>query len=418
MKKSDQNSKHQKIREGTHLRVAYIIGAYPLLTTTFIDREIKLLRKRGVELNILSIRRPSGILSPEQENLQRDVTYLLPVSLFALLTAHLWFALQYPVVYWKTFFYLFTRPHPNLKTRLMTVLHFGEGVYAAYLLMEWNLDQVHAHFVDRAATIALIISRLLNIPYSATAHANDIFVKPILLAEKVAGAKFVATCTNYNKTYLESMAGIKTKGKLHRIYHGLDIQQYQPSHQSLSKKPVLVSVGQLKEKKGFTYLISACKLLKDRGYDFRCEIIGEGPLRSVLEEQIHRDGLDDDIVLLGAQPHEVVIKKYQSGTVFVLPCILSADGDRDGIPNVILEALAMELPVISTHHSGIPEVVEDGFNGLLVPPTEPQPLSDALAALLDDPMSRISFGRNGRMKIKELFSVESNVDKLLKEFLV
>jgi glycosyltransferase involved in cell wall biosynthesis len=205
---------------------------------------------------------------------------------------------------------------------------------------------------------------------------------------------------------------------LHRIYHGLDIQQYQPSHQSLSKKPVLVSVGQLKEKKGFTYLISACKLLKDRGYDFRCEIIGEGPLRSVLEEQIHRDGLDDDIVLLGAQPHEVIIKKYQSGTVFVLPCILSADGDRDGIPNVILEALAMEIPVISTRHSGIPEVVEDGFNGLLVPPTEPQPLSDALAALLDDPMSRIIFGRNGRNKIKELFSVESNVDKLLKEFLV
>jgi len=400
------------------LKIAYIIGTYPLLTTTFIDREINILRQLEVELHILSIRRSTRTLSQDQEALKQQVIYLLPVALFTLLWAHIWFFLKRPMVYWITFFYLLSRPHPTLKSRLKTIFHFGEGVYAAYLLRKRVFDLVHAHFIDRATTVALIVSRCFNVPYSATAHANDIYVNPVMLPEKVAGAKFLATCTNYNKSYLESVLGTEASSKVHCIYHGLDIQQYQPQPHSLPDEPALISVGQLKEKKGFTYLISACSLLKERGYDFRCEIVGEGPLRSELEAQIHQFDLDNHVKLCGVQPHDIVIEKYKHGTIFVLPCVLSADGDRDGIPNVILEAMAMELPVVSTRHSGIPEVVEDGINGLLVPPEKAELLADALATLLDDPVSRKRYGQNGRMKIMAEFLVESNVNKLLKEFLV
>jgi glycosyltransferase involved in cell wall biosynthesis len=400
------------------LKVAYIIGTYPLLTTTFIDREIMLLQQHGVTVDVLSIRRSSRKLSPEQRALQEDVTYLLPVSPPLLLIAHLYFVVRRPLNYLGIFFFLLTRSHPTPKSRLKTVLHFGEGVYAAYLLREKAYDQLHAHFVDRATTVALIASRLLDIPYSATAHANDIYVEPVLLPEKVAEAKFVATCTNYNKVYLERILSDEESAKVRCIYHGLDLSDYQPPERTVPLKPLLLSVGQLKEKKGFAYLLEACRFLRDWDYDFHCMIVGEGPLRGQLETQICHLGLEDTVSLCGALAHEEVIEKYREATIFVLPCILSADGDRDGIPNVILEAMAMELPVVSTRHSGIPEVVQDNLNGLLVPPAEAEPLAKALARLLDDPEKRLKYGMKGRETIIEAFAVESNVNKLLREFLV
>jgi glycosyltransferase involved in cell wall biosynthesis len=165
-------------------------------------------------------------------------------------------------------------------------------------------------------------------------------------------------------------------------------------------------------------LLKACHLLKERGYEFDCQIVGEGPLRDDLEAQIRQLGLENVVTLCGALPHQAVIDKYKQSSLFALPCVVQADGERDGIPNVILEALAMELPVVSTRHSGIPEVIEDGENGLLVPPETEIPLVDALAQLLDDPELRQKLGSKGRTTIMRSFSVESNVEKLLKEFIV
>ena len=399
------------------LRLTYIIGTYPLLTTTFIDREIRLLQEWGVKLQIVSIRRPGSDLAPEQIELQKGVKYLLPVSVVMLLMSHLWFMVLRPFSFWRTLFYLFSRPHPDSQSRLKTLLHFGTGVYAAYAIRENPGSHVHAHFVDRATTVALVIGRLHNIPYSATAHATDIYVNPIMLPEKISQARFIATCTQYNKDYLATAVGPDISRKVHRIYHGLDMSHYQPHHHP-TEKPLLIAVGQLKEKKGFTYLLQACHLLKDRGYEFECQIVGEGSLRGELEAQIRQLGLENDVTLCGALPHQAVIDKYKQATLFALPCVVQADGERDGIPNVILEALAMELPVVSTRHSGIPEVIEDGENGLLVPPEEEMPLADALARLLDNPDLCLKLGSKGRATIMESFSVESNVEKLLKEFTV
>lgn len=406
-------SSEERASTATPFRLTYIIGTYPSLTTTFIDREILAARRSGVDVRILSIRRSTSQLSAEQERLRQDVTYLLPVAWLAFVAGHLRLAIFDAWVYWGTLIYLLTRRHPSLRARLMTLLHFAEGVYAAHLLRHIPGDQLHAHFVDRAATVALVASRLLRIPYSVTAHANDIYVSPVLLSEKLGAASSVITCTGYNQAHLVKLGAGSFDDKVNCIYHGLDLHHYQPSDADRSGKPLLLSVGQLKEKKGLNYLIDACRCLQQRGYDFECQIVGAGPLRSQLEAQIREAGLAAMVRLCGALPHAEVIEKLRQANVFVLPCVLSANGDRDGIPNALLEAMAMQLPVISTAISGIPEVVSDGVNGLLVSPADAEALATALARLLDDAALRRDLGLAGRQTVVEQFDVEWNVRRML-----
>ena len=396
------------------MKLAYIIGTYPSLTTTFIDREVNTLRNRGVEIQILAMRRPQNALSPEQAPLQSGVIYLLPISLLAVIRSHFRFAFSRPSAYFGTLFYLLTRPHPGLRSIWMTFLHFTEGVCAAELLQTHACDHLHAHFMDRASTVALVTSRLLGISYSLTAHAADIYVRPILAVEKLSNAAFVATCTGYNQAYLMQLTHNGVRERVKCIYHGLNVANYHPV--KAAGRPVLLCVGQLKEKKGITFLLQACRLLKDAGYEFTCEIVGEGPLQSALMAEIHQLGLEGTVTLCGALPHDQVIRKYAEARVFVLPAVVGANGDRDGIPNVILEAMAMKLPVVSTQHSGIPEVLEDEVNGLLVPPADAMALKNAIARLLDDPETARQYGERGRQTVAERFDLGSNVGKLLAEF--
>lgn len=395
--------------------LAYIIGTYPGLTTTFIDREIRALLSMGVQVRVVSIRKPHTILAQTQEQLQSITSYLLPASWRRFITGHLRFSLKKPVVYFETLINLLRGHHPDLTARLKSILHFAEGVYAAELIREHHCDHIHAHFVDRASTAALVASKLLNVPYSVTAHANDIYVRPELLDLKFAQASFVSTCTGYNRQHLEKE--YKLNGKLHCFYHGLELEDYQPDLNTSTKTSVITSVGQLKEKKGFSYLIQACQTLRDKGYTFHCQIIGDGPLRSTLEQQIHDLALEPYVTLRGALPHESVIHQLKSSSMFVLPCITGSDGDRDGIPNAILEAMAMQLPIVSTLHSGIPEVVTDGFNGLLVPLADSKSLADAMARLLDQPELCRQMGERGRQVVTEKFDAKQNATRLLQQMM-
>jgi glycosyltransferase involved in cell wall biosynthesis len=278
-------------------------------------------------------------------------------------------------------------------------------------------DHIHAHFADRAALVALVAGRLLDLPFSFTAHANDIYVDPVLLPEKLSEAKFVATCTRYNRAFLSRLGKGQFDQKIKPIYHGLDPLRYRRNGHSPPSRPLVLSVGQLKEKKGFIYLLRACAWLRDRGYALDCQIVGAGPLQRELQAEIGELSLQDTVRLLGALPHDQVIDLYHRATIFVLPAVLGGDGDRDGIPNVILEALASGLPVISTRHSGIPEVIEDGTNGLLVPPGDDIALATAIAHLLDHPDLGQELARKGMQAVAEKFSLERNVHQLLSEFI-
>jgi glycosyltransferase involved in cell wall biosynthesis len=170
------------------------------------------------------------------------------------------------------------------------------------------------------------------------------------------------------------------------------------------------------EKKGFSYLLVACRHLKDLGYDFDCQIVGEGPLHHKLQAMIAQLGLEGVVTLCGAIPHEEVIEKYKQSTLFVLPCVLAEDGDRDGIPNVLIESMAMQLPVVSTYLSGIPELVKDKVNGLMVPSGDQEALTQALADLLDNAAWREELGEAGRQTVLQGFDVENNVRRMFELF--
>jgi colanic acid/amylovoran biosynthesis glycosyltransferase len=394
------------------IRLVYVIGTYPLLTTTFVDREIELLHRLGADVRILAVRRPAPDtpLSSLQRSLNGAVTYLLPAAWSELLAAHVSYLLRSPRRYLGTLAYLLRRTHTSVRARFKTLLHFGEGVLAAHIVRGQPFEELHAHFADRAATIALVAGRLLGKPYSLSIHAGaDVFVGPVLLREKVAQARHVVACTATVKAEVVAIAGADLSRKISPVFHGLDLGRYIPRPGPASDPPVLLAVGQLKERKGFALLIRACRLLRDDGRRFRCRIVGEGPQRQELEELIRAASLEDDVELCGALPHEEVVEQYRHATLFVLPCIRTREGDVDGIPNAVAEAMAMEVPVVSTDLPAIRELVSDGVNGVLVPEGDPAALAAAMSRLLDRPGLREALGRQGRRTVMESFDVETNV---------
>ena len=397
-------------------RVTYVIGTYPLLTTTFIDREILLLRSWSLDVDVISLRPPRPGLSPEQLALVETTGYARPAAPLDLIRRNVRFLVRRPQRYLGTFARLVARHGQSLRQRARTAGHFVLGVHVAGMIAETgSTRRIHAHFIDRAATVAYVAARLLDVPYSVTAHASDIYIAPVLLDLKMEGADFVATCTRYNVDHLATTVP-RASDRLVLNYHGLDLQRYAPATPAEEGVPTLVAVGQLRPKKGFVHLVEACHLLRLRGTDVRVEIIGAGPQQAELEQQIHKLGLDDVVTLRGALPHGEVIEAYERASAFVLPCVVGDDGDRDGIPNVILEAMAMQLPVVSTRHSGIPEAVEHGTTGLLVPPSDAAALATALEWVIDDPATARQMGRRGRRVITERFDLETNVRTMYDRF--
>jgi glycosyltransferase involved in cell wall biosynthesis len=388
-----------------------VIGTYPLVTTTFVDREIRALRALGIDVQVLAVRRPpdDAPLSPEQRQLQQEVVYLLPVPIHTVVAEHVSFLVRRPLRYLATLARLATRPHPSLRARAKSILHFAEGVRAATLLRGKGFEEVHAHFADRAATIALVVARLLDLPFSLSVHAGaDIYVDPILLPEKVRSARRVLTCTAHNKSRLTAVVGRDLTHKIAVVPHGLDLATYRPQVAPNRSQVTLLAVGQCRERKGFAQLVEACQILRAEGYDFTCRIVGDGPQRESLAAMVHASGLDGVVQLVGARPHDEVLREYHDATVFVLPCIEAADGDIDGIPNVLIEAMACAVPVVSSDLPAIRELVTAGRNGVLVPPGDVAALADGLKCLLDQPARRQRLGVAGRETVASHFDAEVN----------
>lgn len=398
------------------VHVTYVIGTYPLLTTTFIDREIRSLRDRGIRVEVLSLRRPGTALSPDQVDLAATVSYLRPLAPTEVIRAHVGSIAASPGRYLGILVRVLTARGQTLRGRIRTAGHFVVAVAAARRIeLLGRPRRLHAHFVDRAALVAHVAAGLLGIPYSVTGHAVDIYRDPELLTLKLAHADLVTTCTDANRRHLEAVAP-EAASKVRLAYHGIDLERYQPVPSPTADVPTILAIGQLKEKKGLIHLIAACRILRDRGRRFRCEIVGEGPERDHLERAVSDAGLGGTVTLLGARPHPEVIDAYRRASVFTLPCIVGSDGDRDGIPNVMLEAMAMGLPVVSTPTSGIPEVVADGGTGRLVTPGDATALADALDEMLVDPERARAMGGRGRERVVESFDIARNTEMLARHF--
>jgi glycosyltransferase involved in cell wall biosynthesis len=274
---------------------------------------------------------------------------------------------------------------------------------------------LHAHFAHGPASVAQFASQLAGVPFSFTAHAKDIYTSPPeLLKAKLRAARFVVTCTEYNANHLVNLAGEQWAGRIHRIYHGIDFNRFRSNGAAngASHCPVVLSIGRFVEKKGFLYLIEAARIMAARGRAFRVRLIGGGQERHALEAAIARHGLQNMIELCGPLPQEKLFALYQQAAVFVLPCIVTDDGDRDGIPNVLVEAMRMRVPVVSTAISGIPELVVDGETGLLVPPRDAQALAEATCTLLDDQERAQWLVAQAARHVAERFDLHRNAAEL------
>lgn len=394
--------------------IAYVIKCFPRLSETFIMHEVLELERRGLPLRIASLLRPGGKVSKAAQDVQASIDYvpsIFPGALGLLLRAagqRFW---RNPLKFLRVCAAAQVRFHHR-----HTPKHL---LYAAYVANQFEHDGIthlHAHYANTPAKIALLVSQFTGIPFSFTAHAKDIYTSaPDSVVYKMQQARFVVTCTGYNQRYLKSLLPEGSNVRIHRIYHGINLRMFpqtMPEPAGQGDCPLILTVARLVEKKGLPYLLEACRILKDQGYDFTCRIVGEGPLRPQLEEQIRELQLTGHVELWGAETHERVIEMYRRATLFALPCTVSDNGDRDGIPNVLVEASAMGVPVVSTPVSGIPELIADGENGLLVPDRDAAALAQAIACLLVDPSLRFRLAVSAFDRVHSEFDMAINVERL------
>ena len=386
--------------------VGFLLKIYPKISETFILEEILALERIGVPLHLFALSQPTDeIAHNEVAGVRAPVTYVPAVglrTLFTLLLANLSRLLASPRRYLATLAFAIGRSEPG------GLGDFLRGAWLAHAMKRSGIAHLHAHFISQPVGVAEMAGRIGGSAYSISAHAKDIYLSSAdSLARKLSRARFTVTCTEYNRRHLERLA---PGAAIHRMYHGVDQGRFHPRHRlSPTDPPLILSVGRLREKKGLATLIDACRRLRDAGQAFRCEIVGYGEEQPRLEALIAEHGLAGLVMLTGKLARDQVRDRYARATVFVLPSQLAGDGDRDGIPNVLLEAMAMELPVVSTTVSGIPELIHDGVNGLLVPPEDSRTLAQSIARLLDDRSFAQDLGRAGRKSVCTSFNNELNV---------
>jgi len=395
---------------------------FPRLSETFIANEVYLLEQMGMRLRLFSIKRENEPkVHPVVRAIRAPLQYLPKASSLSGSSFAAWLAhnvprfarahlrvfashpLRYLSVLGSAVAMSWRYRRGALRLRKVFIKEFLQaGHIAAEALDDPSISHLHGHFCHGVATITWFASRMTGIPFSFTAHAKDIYQADLnpgdLLERKLAAARFVATCTAANAEVLKARA--HDARVVHTIYHGLDTDYFAPFDRSGKELPIILAVGRFVEKKGFEHLVDACHLLKQAGLRFGCVIVGEpGSAYEAIRAQIERLELADCIKLRSAVTQDQLREIYRQARVFALPCQVMEDGDRDGIPNVLAEAMASGLPVVSTPISGIPELIDDGEHGLLVEPRNPQSLANALRRVLSDDALCQRLGTAGRARI-------------------
>jgi len=383
-----------------------LVNTWPKLSETFILNEVIGLERMGMDLRLFALQHPTDTIFHAATKAVRAPVGYVPVArgvkLAALALSPLRHAILHPrrtLAAWRA------AAGPG---RLRFLLR---GAALADAVRREGIDHLHAHFASAPASLARVAAAFAGVRYSISAHAKDIYLgDPLALADRVRAAAFTVTCTEYNRQHLARLAG--PGGRVVRMYHGIDLAKFQRSRAPAaptSDLPLVLSVGRLREKKGFATLIRACAELRATGCPVRCEIVGYGPERERLAALIAELDLSEVVQLVDKMTHEALRDRYAAATAFALPCQVGADGDRDGIPNVLLEAMAMELPVVTTDVSGIPEVVQDRVNGRVVRPEDPAALAAAIRSVVRDDTAARLLARNARATVERHFANERNL---------
>lgn len=390
--------------------LAMLVKTWPKLSETFILEEVLGLERAGVALRLYALAPPSDeIRHPVVATVRAPLVTVPPPDgrhLLGYLARHLAVLAASPLRYVRAF---------DAARRQHTLSEFLRSGWLAAQLARDGVAHLHAHFISTPAEVAAAVSAISGLPFSISAHAKDIYTsRDSDLRRRLRAARFTVTCTEANR---RALAALAPEAQVQRMYHGIDHGLFHPGRrQPTNAAPLVLAVGRLRAKKGLDTLIDACQLLRSRGLAFRCQIVGYGEEQGRLQTQIDDRGLTDAVQLLGKLAREQVIACYAQTQVFVQPSRITADGDRDGIPNVLLEAMAMGLPVVATRISGIPEVVRHRDSGLLVEPDDAAALADAIGWVIEHPVPAASLGRKARDVVTRSFDNDLNL-QLLRQLL-
>jgi len=384
------------------------------------------LEKIGVSIQIFAMINPhEKVVQMQVDQIRAPVQYMDIVQtrvFWSVIQEHLEVARRHLRGYLRSLFYVAVNPTIDKGyTASNRWSCFLQSVQLVRLILRAppsgrKIDHLHAHFAHDPALIAYLVHCIAGVPFSFTAHARDLYqIDKKVLVDRIRRATAVITCCRTNLEYLYQVDPSQ-RSKLSLIYHGVNLRDFHPISNPTayfaSTDRLILSVGRLVEKKGFQDLFEALFLVKKEGERFQCAIYGDGPLRQQLQEWIEDHGMNDDIRLCGDRTQQELIAIFQTVTLFTLTPVQTEDGDRDGIPNVLLEAMAVGLPVITTAVAGIPELVENNQNGLLYSPHDVEGISSGIIELLKDADKRSQLGRAASKKISEQFDITQSADRL------
>ncbi len=402
-------------------KIVVVLKGYPRLSETFIAQELLGLERAGHELYLVSMRHPTdGKRHPVHDEIRAPVRYLpeyLHDEPWRVIRAW-WKARRLPQYRRLRKAFIADLKHDWTRNRWR---RFGQALVLAAEFPA-DADWLHAHFIHTPGSVTLYASLVLDIGWSCSAHAKDIWTSPDWdLREKLGAARWVVTCTKAGFDKLRSLS--PDPARVHLSYHGLDLSRFAPFDGTRpardgadAQDPVLLlSVGRAVEKKGYDILLAALALLP-KSLSWRFVHIGGGDVLAKLKAQAEALGLTSRITWLGSRAQEEVLAQYRESDLFVLPCRIASDGDRDGLPNVLVEASSQGLACISTTVSGVPELLSDGVNGLLVPPEDAAALSAALARAIADPALRQRLGAAAEKRVRGNFDHKSSIEELTQLF--
>jgi glycosyltransferase involved in cell wall biosynthesis len=382
-------------------RVAYVVKRYPRFSETFIVNEILAHEAAGLHIEIYSLYPGGDTHFQNAISSVRAPVYYLPSK--GLDAADLWTAI---------------RDTSLIISDLRNKLAYGfetdpRYVYQALLLAQYvrrnELDHIHSHFATSSTTVARLASLFTDVPYSFTAHAKDIYHQDTKREEldlKIRDASAVVTVSHFNVQYLRETFG-DIADKVSCVYNGMDVNSLEYKSPK-DRRTEIISVGRFVEKKGFSYLIEACSILRNQGRNFHCTIIGFGELEMQMRMQVQLLGLNDFVELIGPLPQSEVLRRIQNASVLVAPCVVGEDGNRDGLPTVLIESMALGTPCISTDVTGIPEVIDHGVTGLLAPQKNSAVLAQMIDEVFSDEALRVMLSENARRLIEREFDIRRN----------
>lgn len=397
-------------------KIAYVLLWFPLSSETFIFREVRALRRQGLHVIAYSLYgKKLKNLSPEMLDYSYGVRRMGLCALPLILRDVLWWNKRRPGIFKELARRMLLRRWCSLEVTGESIWAFFAGFRLARLIERDGAGHIHAPWAGGPATAAWVASQLTGVPYSMAGRAGDIYPPDGALAEKIRDAQFVRVNNLANKGYLASQAPGQ-EGKIHLVYNSLTFKDNARADLEMTPPYKLLAVGRFARTKGFDVLIRACALLKKQGFPFRLTLVGSGFQEPLLKTLRKRHGVEDVVDMPGFLAHDEMAWLMASQDIMVVPSVVHASGDRDGIPNVIMEALSRHLPVVATDVCGIPEVIRHGETGLIAPQRDPEALARAIREMASDRDRAVAMAEAGHRLVREMFDPEANAVRLFELF--